>query len=222
MMTNEADGQDPTPGLAELVRTATSREHQDTENQSFMASLMGGELSLAHYVTYLAQYAYVYRALESRVVLPSDPAFLNDPALARSHSIERDLAALGAPGWESTHPALPETAAYAARLVEVGQRDLPRYVAHHYTRYLGDMSGGQIIAKLLTRHYGATANRLSFYDFAQVPSTFRYKRGYRKNLDALPFDDAQVQALIAEAKAAFGYNGDIFNALGEATAAQAR
>ncbi|WP_430867266.1 heme oxygenase (biliverdin-producing) [Demequina aurantiaca] len=222
MIPTEADAPAPHPGLAERVRTATAAEHQDTENRSFMTQLMGGELTLADYVTYLAQFAYVYRALESRVAQPGDPEFLGDPALARAACIESDLAALGAADWETSHPALPATAAYAARLLEVGQGDLPRYAAHHYTRYLGDMSGGQAIAKLVARYYGATPDQLAFYDFAEVPSTVRYKRAYRENLDALPFDEAQAQAMIDEAKAAFGYNGDIFNALGEATPAQAR
>lgn len=204
------------PGIAELVRTATAMEHKDTETRSFITRLMGGELSLDHYVAYLAQYAYVYRALEARAAQPGDPEFVNDPALNRAASIESDLVALGAADWEVAHPALPATEAYVARLLEIGEGDLPRYVAHHYTRYLGDMSGGQAISKLVARHYGATPEQLAFYDFADVESTVQYKRDYRDQLDALPFDDAQIEALISEAKAAFVYNGDIFNALGDA------
>lgn len=214
MTTTDAAVQAPAPGLAELVRTATAMEHKDTESRSFITQLMGGELSLGHYVTYLAQYAYVYRALEARAPQASDPAFVSDPALNRTASIESDLVALGAPDWEAEHPPLAATAAYVARLEHIGDGDLPRYVAHHYTRYLGDMSGGQAISKLVARHYGATPDQLGFYDFVDVPSTVKYKRDYRDQLDALDFDDAQAQAMIDEAKAAFIYNGDIFNALG--------
>ncbi|WP_062208439.1 heme oxygenase (biliverdin-producing) [Demequina oxidasica] len=214
MTTTEAAVQASAPGIAERVRNATAMEHKDTESRSFITQLMSGELSLDHYVTYLAQYAYVYRALESRAAQPGDPDFVNDPALNRAASIESDLVALGAPDWESAHPALPATAAYVARLHQIGADDLPCYVAHHYTRYLGDMSGGQAISKLVARHYGATADQLAFYDFADVPSTVQYKRDYRDQLDALPFNEDQIDAMIAEAKSAFVYNGDIFNALG--------
>lgn len=214
MTTIEAAVKAPAPGIADRVREATAVEHRDTESRSFITCLMGGELSLEAYTAYLAQYAYVYRALEARAPQPGDPAFVNDPALDRASTIEADLVALGAADWEATYPALPATAAYVARLHQIGADDLPCYVAHHYTRYLGDMSGGQAIAKLVARHYGATADQLTFYDFADVPSTVQYKRDYREQLNALPFDDAQVAAMIAEAKAAFIYNGDIFNALG--------
>jgi heme oxygenase len=217
MTTTDAAIQAPAPGLAERVRTATALEHKDTENRSFISQLMGGELSLDHYVAYLAQYAYVYRALEARAAQPGDPAFVNDPALNRAPSIESDLIALGAPDWETRFPPFPATQAYVARLQEIGDHDLPRYVAHHYTRYLGDMSGGQAISKLVARHYGATADQLAFYDFSEVPSTVQYKRDYRDQLDALPFDEDQAQAMMTEAKAAFVYNGDIFNALGAAS-----
>lgn len=214
MTTTAAAIQARAPGLAELVRNATAMEHKDTETRSFISQLMGGDLTIAHYVAYLAQYAYVYRALEARTPQPEDPAFVNDPVLDRFASIQSDLVALGAADWEATYPAFPATQAYVTRLHEIGDGDLPRYVAHHYTRYLGDMSGGQAISKLVARHYGATADQLAFYDFKDVPSTVQYKRDYRDQLDALPFDDAQVQAMIVEAKAAFVYNGDIFNALG--------
>ena len=53
-------------GRAARLRQATSAQHQDAETRSFVTRLMGGELDLDAYVAYLAQFAYVYRALESR------------------------------------------------------------------------------------------------------------------------------------------------------------
>src|SRR5690606_18292035 len=107
----------------------------------FITRLMGGELDVSAYTRYLAQYAYVYRALESRVPPPGDPAFLSDPVLARSGAIKSDLAHLGAADWESSHPALPATQRYVTHLESIDAVDVPRYLAHHYTRYLGDLSG---------------------------------------------------------------------------------
>lgn len=202
-------------GRAARLREATSTEHRDTETRGFITRLMGGELDMDAYTRYLAQYAYVYRALESRVTQPGDPHFLADPALPRFASIQSDLANLGAADWEATHPALPATQAYVDHLESLDDRDVPRYLAHHYTRYLGDLSGGQAIAKLVARHYGATEDQLAFYRFDLIDSPVKYKRAYREELDQLDFTEDQEAALIAEAKAAFGFNAAIFDALGE-------
>ncbi|WP_061960552.1 heme oxygenase (biliverdin-producing) [Demequina flava] len=202
-------------GLAARLREATAAEHKDTESRSFISQLMGGELSLDAYTIYLAQYAYVYRALESRAPQPGDPAILSDPALPRFASIVSDLEHLGATDWERSHPALKATQAYVDHLESIEDSDVPRYLAHHYTRYLGDLSGGQAIAKLVARHYGASDDQLAFYRFELISSAARYKRSYREQVDSLGFADEQEQTLFAEAKLAFGLNGEMFSELGE-------
>jgi len=201
--------------LSGLLRTATMAQHQHAETRPFIEALMGGELSLADYVTYLAQFAYVYEALESRDV-SADPAPLNDAALRRFPSIESDLVALGAADWRETHPALPATLAYAERLREVAHGGAPEYLAHHYTRYLGDLSGGQAIGAMIARHYGATPDQLAFFRFEDIEKPVIYKREYREAMDALAFSEAERDAAVAEAQAAFDYNAAIFDALGTA------
>ncbi len=209
-------------GLSSRLRAATTPEHRDTEGRSFITLLMGGELDRSAYVRYLAQYTYVYRALEERAAQPGDPAFLHDEALRRVPSMEADLEALDEGAWETTMPPLPATQAYVDHLRGLDAADVPRYVAHHYTRYLGDLSGGQAIAALVARHYGIEDHQLAFYRFSQIDSPVRYKRAYRDQLDALELDSAQEATLIAEAKGAFGFNAAIFEALGADTALAAR
>ncbi|WP_062385171.1 heme oxygenase (biliverdin-producing) [Demequina iriomotensis] len=205
---------DAPSGLSARLREATAPQHRDTESRGFITRLMGGELDLAAYVRYLAQYTYVYRALEARAPQPGDPGFLADAGLRRVPSMEADLAELGAGDWQAEHPALPATQAYVDHLGGLDAADTPRYIAHHYTRYLGDLSGGQAIAALVARHYGATDAQLGFYRFESIDSPVRYKRDYRAQLDALALDAVQERALIEEAQAAFDFNGAIFDALG--------
>lgn len=200
-------------GLAARLREATAAEHRDTESRAFVARLMDGELDLDAYVRYLAQYAHVYRALESRTAGPGDPAFIDHPALPRFPSIVSDLSRLGATDWEASHPPLPATKAYVGRIEDVSDH-LPRYVAHHYTRYLGDLSGGQLIAKRVAGHYGATDDQLSFSRFDAIDRPGPFKVEYRRGLDSLEFDDHDEAALIDEAKRAFRLNADVFDALG--------
>ena len=199
-------------GRAARLRAATAAQHNDAETRSFIARLMGGELDIDAYVAYLAQFAYVYRALESRPAQPDDPGFVNDNALARSPAIMSDLTALGAADWETSHPPLHETTAYVDRLHAVAT-DLPRHIAHHYTRYLGDLSGGQVIARRIADHYGAAEDQLAFYRFEGIrPGP--YKVAYRESIDALAFSDDDETAMIEEARLAFDLNASIFDALG--------
>lgn len=204
--------------LAAYIRASSSSQHSSTENRSFISELMGGALSLTAYTEYLAQYGWIYEALEAvvaRVDVSTVPGLdaLFDPALVRMQSIENDLVALGAADWRKTHPALDATKAYIEHLQALTEADGVRVLAHHYTRYLGDLSGGQAIAKLVARHYSATPEQLSFYDFATIDSVVLYKRSYRENMNALTLNDAQIEALVAEVDASFSFNGALFDAL---------
>jgi heme oxygenase len=198
--------------VAALVRAASADDHWAAETRGFVTALMGGELSLDDYTRYLAQLAWVYDALEARGNRPGDPAVF-DPALARMAAIDADLAALGASDWREAHPPLPATAAYAAHLRAIADDDV-RYLAHHYTRYLGDLSGGQAIAALVSRHYGATPDQLGSYRFEVAgDGVVRYKRGYREAMNALALSPTEVDVLIDEVRTSFRLNSAIFEAL---------
>lgn len=201
-----------TTGLAARLREATAAEHRDTESRTFVARLMGGELDLDAYARYLAQFAHVYRALESRVPRPNDPSIIGDPRLDRYDAIVSDLAGLGVDDWERRHPLHDATISYVQRILTVSD-DLPRYVGHHYTRYLGDLSGGQVIAKRLAEHYGATPSQLAFYRFDLIAHVGRFKAEYRAGLDGLDLTPDGEAALIDEAKLAFRHNADLFESL---------
>ena len=79
---------------------------------------------------------------------------------------------------------LPATQVYVDRLAQTAD-SLPRYAAHAYTRYLGDLSGGQIIKRMLQRHYGFTSEGIAFYDFPRSTRLKPFKDVYRERLDAL-------------------------------------
>jgi heme oxygenase len=86
-------------------------------------------------------------------------------------------------------------------------------IAHAYTRYLGDLSGGQIL-----RRIAAYALRLEgpaglrFYEFSQIPNIEEFKHQFRQRLDELPLAESMLSAVVAEAVQAFTYSGAIFEA----------
>lgn len=206
--------------VATLVREASRPAHQAAENRGFVTQLMGGELNLEAYVLYLAQLAWVYEALEGRTRTANDPAIF-DPALDRFAAMESDLRELGVSDWRSEYPMLPATAAYVERLLAVRNSDVP-YLAHHYTRYLGDLSGGQAIAALVARHYGATPEQLHFYDFSDLGSPVRYKEAYREQMNTFGLDQVGIDELVAEVAVSFDLNAALFDDLAQQLSSSAR
>lgn len=198
--------------LSERIRNETRTQHADAESMNFITRLMRGELSLDDYAVYLSNLAFVYQALETQThqgeAFPTSESFWN-PALDRTVKIGSDLVQLGIPDWESTNPT-PATAEYVAYLNSLGGRSDVRLLAHHYTRYLGDLSGGQAIAKLVQRNYNATEEQLSFYRFEAIEDIVRYKEKYREDLDNVRLSAEQENLLIAEAKKAFDFAQRMF------------
>src|SRR5207237_3072297 len=56
-------------------------------------------------------------------------------------------------------------------------------ISHAYTRYLGDLSGGQIIKKILARSLALPPEALSFYEFPEIADIRRFKDAYRDVLE---------------------------------------
>ncbi|MFE0188840.1 heme oxygenase (biliverdin-producing) [Streptomyces sp. NPDC058989] len=209
----------PTP-FSTVIRTASHEQHTEAENSSFMSDLLGGRLGVTAYRRYTEQLWFVYRALEgASEALADDPVagpFIR-PELARTAELERDLAHLGGTAWRDGLEPLPATAAYADR-VALCARDWPAgYVAHHYTRYLGDLSGGQIIRGTAEKTWGFArkGDGVRFYVFEDIANPAAFKREYRTLLDALPVDDLEKQRVVDECKRAFRLNSAVFRELGE-------
>lgn len=202
--------------IAETLKTASRPQHESAESSTFITALMRGALDLAAYKKYLINLAWLYRALESKVAQgepfsSSEPLW--DSRLNRLDSITHDLEALGVADWQAETNPSNAMASYIAHLDQLhGKSDL-RLVAHHYTRYLGDLSGGQAIAALVARHYGVTADQLTFYRFSEIEDLVRYKDAYRSNLDSLDITEAQLQDLVDEVKKAFEFNQRVFEDL---------
>ncbi|MEV7279526.1 biliverdin-producing heme oxygenase [Streptomyces sp. NPDC093111] len=201
-----------------LIRTASHAQHTEAESSTFMSDLLGGHLAVDAYARYTEQLWFVYRALEDAAeALRSDPVagpFIQ-PELFRTAALEQDLAHLRGPDWRAGLTALPATEAYAARVAECA-RDWPAgYVAHHYTRYLGDLSGGQIIRDKAERTWGFArkGDGVRFYVFDAIGNPAAFKRAYRELLDGVNADDLEKQRIVDECKRAFDFNGAVFREL---------
>ncbi|UUU42261.1 heme oxygenase (biliverdin-producing) [Streptomyces sp. NBC_00162] len=203
-----------------VIRVASHEQHTEAETSTFMSDLLGGRLGVEAYTRYTEQLWFVYRALEDAAgSLREDPVagpFIQ-PELMRVAEIERDLAHLLGPDWREGVAALPATEAYAARVAQCAAEWPGGYVAHHYTRYLGDLSGGQIIRDKAERTWGFArkGDGVRFYVFAGISNPAAFKRTYRELLDAIAADDLEKQRIVDECKRAFDFNGAVFRELGE-------
>lgn len=203
-----------------LIRTASHEQHTEAETSAFMGDLLNGRLGVDAYARYTEQLWFVYRALEEGAgALAADPVagpFVR-PELMRTAALERDLAHLRGEDWRAGLEPLPATAAYAARVAECARTWPAGYVAHHYTRYLGDLSGGQIIRDRAERTWGFArkGDGVRFYVFEEISNPAAFKRDYRELLDAVRADDLEKRRVVDECKRAFALNTAVFRELGE-------
>ncbi|WP_420098963.1 heme oxygenase (biliverdin-producing) [Corynebacterium sp.] len=200
--------------LSEQLREETRQAHEDAEHSVFMERLLDGSLDVSAFVAFQEQAYLFYSALEDAVDACAGDSRLGsvaDRLLDRREVLRQDLRALG--GTVDAAP-LPETAAYVAELQRIGrERDVPALVAHHYTRYLGDLAGGQVIGRLMTRHYGVDESATAFYRFPHIDKAKRYRDSYRGALDAMELDGGERRRLLLAAREAFAYNSGVFDGL---------
>ncbi|MFF8648035.1 heme oxygenase (biliverdin-producing) [Streptomyces griseoluteus] len=208
-----------TPPFSSVIRTASQDRHTEAEQAPFMNDLLGGRFGMDAFARYTEQLLFVYRALEdSAALLEADPVagpFLR-PELRRVAELERDLRHLLGEEWRDRVAPLPATERYAARVREVAASWPAGYVAHHYTRYLGDLSGGQVIRRVAERTWGleSKGDGVRFYVFEGIDNPAAFKREYRARLDALPVDELEKRRVVEECRLAFTLNNAVFTDLG--------
>ncbi|MEV0777949.1 heme oxygenase (biliverdin-producing) [Streptomyces sp. NPDC050433] len=201
-----------------LIRVASQDKHAEVNGSPFMSDLLGARLGVEAFTRYTEQLWFVYRALEgSTAALERDPVagpFIR-PELMRIEALERDLTHLRGADWRDGLEPLPATAAYAARITECARTWPGGYVAHHYSRYLGDLSGGQVVRDKAEKTWGFArkGDGVRFYVFEEIANPAAFKRGYRELLDAVPVDDLEKQRVIEECRRAFDFNGAVFHEL---------
>ncbi len=218
----ESDG-----SFSQALREATWGDHSDSEGSTFMEDIMRRRATVEDYAAMVAQHYFVYVALEEASrLLAADPRFavFHPEALVRLPAIEADLEHLLGPDWRDRIEAVPATEEYVARIRELTAEGwLPGIVAHHYTRYLGDLSGGQMIARAVAQQHGFDGAGVAFYDFAELGGIPEFKAAYRDALNTLgeSLDEVEQQRVFDEVRAAYGFNTRTFVDLDRGRAAAA-
>jgi len=206
------------PPFSVRIRNATMTAHRAAERKQFVHRLMRGQLPIDGVADLMVQHHAIYRALEETGNGLADDAVVGPfvgAELRRVPRIEADLANLAGADWSERFGTRPATRAYV-ELIRSSGAARARFVAQHYTRLLGDLSGGQAIRRTLERHYGERlAGALSFYDF-DIDDMDAYKDAYRARLDDAPWTDVELDTFIAETNRAYDANSAMFVELDEA------
>ena len=192
------------------LRTRTL--HLEAERTGVIRDLLRGESSRDSYILLLRNLLPAYRAMEQGLARHrGSPGLgaLADYQLDRAPAIESDLDELYGERWRHDVPLLPAGEIYAGRIAKVAEGDGARLIAHAYTRYLGDLSGGQILQKLLTRSLELRPSELSFYDFPRFCDLTELKTGYRKALDQAGAHASDPDLVVEEGAIAFSLNIDL-------------
>ncbi|MDR7280856.1 biliverdin-producing heme oxygenase [Catenuloplanes atrovinosus] len=195
------------------LRRETGRAHRSAEGAGYLAALTSGQLDREGYALLVAQHYFIYEVLESAAeVMRADPVAgpFAAPELTRLPELVADLEFLLGAGWRDRIEATPGTLDYRARMTATCFGDPAGFVAHHYTRYLGDLSGGFHIGDAVRAAYGLGVDGTRFYRFDTLGDPDEFKNRYRALLDAAPWDRAVQDRLIAEVLVAYDLNNRVF------------
>ncbi|MGJ5179179.1 heme oxygenase (biliverdin-producing) [Bradyrhizobium oligotrophicum] len=198
--------------LLQAMRERTKALHMTAERTGIVAELLRGRGTRGAYALLLRNLLPVYEALEAELLRHRDTPVTGRivrPELHRVAAIKADLAQLGA----SDRPLLPETIAYVSAIRDAGAGSGHALLAHAYTRYLGDLSGGQIIKRILARSLNLEREALSFYEFPAIADIPRFKDEYRDALEQAGAAMAEHDIVVEEAATAFQLNITLSQAL---------
>jgi|TARA_B100001094_G_C18161495_1_gene789636 heme oxygenase len=209
--------------LSKQLKEGTKKSHSAAENTKFVKGFLKGVVNEEEYRKLLTNFWYVYDTMEQRIKETRDPIATvlhkYQPIINRTAFLEQDLRYYYGPMWREQQIPSEACNTYCYRINEIAANDPYLLIAHHYTRYIGDLSGGQILKGIAQKALQpAKGSGLMFYEFPRVPDAKKFKDEYRADLDSLDINESDRNILIDEANYAFLLNMHLFDEIqGNAT-----
>ena len=206
-----------THSLAQRLKTETRALHTAAERSRFMGVLLRGQMQRPAYLALLRNLHVLYATLEPALARHAThpvlaPVFA--PALFRTLALEHDLRALGEPGTHHAIALQPATLAYGARLRELDAWEPELLLAHAYVRYLGDLSGGQMLRRIVAQGKAFDGRSgVAFYEFGDAVETHALTQAFRAGLGRVDVSEASENAIVAEARSSFELHRRLFDEL---------
>ncbi len=206
--------------LANRLRKGTEKSHTAAENTAFMKCFLKGIVETVPFSKLLANLYLVYSTLEEEFRRHQQHPIVGKlyfQELNRQQNLEQDLAFHYGENWRSEIVPLKAGQAYIDRLKEISNTDPALLIAHSYTRYMGDLSGGQALKHIVRSALNLPDERgTTFYEFDQLPTVEaknNFKDKYRQALGSLEVDEETVERIVEEANYAFTLNRNVVDEL---------
>lgn len=203
--------------LATQLREGTKKAHTMAENVGFVRCFLRGVVEKKSYRKLVANFYYIYSAMEEELEKHKDHPVVSKiyfPVLNRKATLEEDLAFYYGNNWREQISLSKAGKKYVERIRKISADQPELLVGHSYTRYLGDLSGGQILKTISQRAMNLTgSDGVAFYEFPSIEDEKAFKAKYRESLNEAPVDDATASAIVEEANDAFGINMELFQEL---------
>lgn len=203
--------------LATKLREGTKKAHTAAENMGFVKCFLKGVVEKNSYRKLVTNLYFVYSAMEEEMERLQNHPIISKiyfKELNRKQALERDLFFYYGANWREQVAPSASAQEYIERIHDLSANAPELLVAHSYTRYLGDLSGGQILKKIAQRGMNLSEGQgTAFYEFKDIPDEKAFKANYRNALDELDVDEATAEQIVEEANAAFGMNMKMFQEL---------
>ena len=200
--------------FSKQLKEGTKKSHTMAENTSFVASFLRGVVDESKYRQLVANFYFIYHALETEVEKNKDNPFVGPMrlnGLSRHDALIKDCEYFYGDDWREKIYPTEQTQRYVNRIHEVAKENPELLIAHHYTRYMGDLSGGQILKGIAQKALGLKEDGLAFYEFPEISDKKGFKESYRRVLDTMiPATQKNVDGIIVEANYAFRLNMYMF------------
>jgi len=216
----EAEEENAMP-LSTHLKDGTKKSHREAENVSFVKNFIKGRVTRENYAILTGNLYHVYKTMEGcmdqhgRKVLGD--MYIPDK-LNRTARLLEDwrYLTMQEEGSEVYPEPSPATRDYVQRIKDVSDNEPKSLVAHAYTRYMGDLSGGQILARCARRalNLPETGEGGQFYEFPKIKEGGTvFKNEYRRMLDRIAVTTDEQDQIVGEANVAFVLNMRIFEEL---------
>ena len=167
--------------LARQLREGTKKSHTMAENTGFISCFLKGVVDKSSYRNLLADLYFVYSAMEEEIEKlceNSHPIIspIGFKELFRKEKLEQDLSFYFGSNWsELVKPSKPALE-YEARIREIAKNNPELLIGHHYSRYIGDLSGGQLLKTITKKAMNLPGDDgLSFYIFEEIRDEKEFK-----------------------------------------------
>ena len=184
--------------LATKLREGTKKAHTMAENVGFVKCFLKGTVEKNSYRKLIGNFYFVYSAMEEEMERHRQHPILSKiyfQQLNRQRSLEQDLTYYYGSNWREQITLSPAGEAYVQRIREISDSAPELLIAHSYTRYIGDLSGGQILKGIAQRAMNLSDGQgTAFYEFKDIPNEKEFKATYRQALNELPLDEATAEA----------------------------